>query len=823
MSVLAIKPASVSDALVCPSMLILIVEAGSSRATRFLLVVETCSLMSALASSFVSSTRSCDRASIALAIPVRACSGALVSSAVRIATAFSRPLVSARAAVAILLSARPPAVRSASARHVVELLAQQRPGDRVDIVVEAPAQLLGLPFEAARLPLAARPLLITHDGVTLARRPPRPPARRAPAAPGPLKLLIAIAAPDEGRTASSVLDGERELARIFDALPEHGAQAWPLEVAGLEQITSALKRDQYHVLHLSGHGTRGGIELEDEDGAPQVASASELAQAIVRSGRPLPLVFLSCCDPVTGEDGAERLAQGLLDGGLSQVVAMQGRVSDRYATELAAHFYGELADVPDAEPAAALAHARRELERERRAALQRGDGGAARAPEYATATILCNGMAQPVIAGGTPQPLKQRAAQPMPGPVPQLGVDELVGRKVLLRETLRVLRAPAQHVAGAPPLAGVVLCGMGGVGKSSVAGRIMARLAGEGWLTAATAGSLDLQALTAAVAAALDELDDDRARRLAGQLGEKDADDGVRVSRLSRALRDHRLLLVLDNFEDNLVPGGGEFTEPATGALLDALLRGAVAGRILITSRYPVPGDEPSLRRIDVVSLRSQQGRKLLLRLPGLAQLDRDAAAELLRLSDGHPRLLELVDAALRGDAGRLTAMSARLRELTAELDIDLSVPRGSLRQSTAEAVDLCLLDIALSELIALLSPLQHDLLMQVATSNLPVSADGATAMLAGDDDAVTTDCGAVGAALHGLVERSLVSPIGEHYYVQRWTAQGLKRHDDPTRWRMRNLSSVAHRDSQPPLPLRDRAARDRSTACSAARRVARG
>jgi hypothetical protein len=77
----------------------------------------------------------------------------------------------------------------AAARHVVELLAGQRPGDRVDVVVEAPAQLLGLPFEAARLPVAGRPLLIAHDGLTLARRPPRPPARLAPAAPGPLKLL----------------------------------------------------------------------------------------------------------------------------------------------------------------------------------------------------------------------------------------------------------------------------------------------------------------------------------------------------------------------------------------------------------------------------------------------------------------------------------------------------------------------------------------------------------------------------------------------------------------------------------------------------------
>jgi hypothetical protein len=38
-------------------------------------------------------------------------------------------------------------------------------------------------------------------------------------------------APDEGKTTSTVLDSERELARILGALPEHGAQARTLEVA----------------------------------------------------------------------------------------------------------------------------------------------------------------------------------------------------------------------------------------------------------------------------------------------------------------------------------------------------------------------------------------------------------------------------------------------------------------------------------------------------------------------------------------------------------------------------------------------------------------
>ncbi len=696
------------------------------------------------------------------------------------------------------------------AARVQALLAAPRPGDRLDVVVEAGPGLLGLPFEAARLPVPGRPLLVAQNGVTLVRRPLHPPDRLTPALPGPLKVLVAIAAPDEGKTSASVLDGERELGRILDALDGAGhgrTQAQVLEVAGLGQITKAL-RQGFHVLHLSGHGTPGGIELEDEDGNPVPATAEQLAEAVLRGEQPLPLVFLSCCDRLAGEEDAAGLAERLLAAGLGQIVAMQGSVSDAYATELAARFYDLLADSVDAEPARALALARRDLELERQKATpgSRPAPGAGHAPtrsvdpptppEYATASLFCAGVPQPIIAAGDPQPLTTTFIRRSAGPVPQLGEEDLVGRRVEVREAVRVLCYDQQSVARLGRKAAVALYGIGGVGKSSIAGRVMTRLRERGWVTTAVAGPLDLDRLCQAVRDALDPLDDPPARQLVTKLGEP-VDDELRLSRLGQALTGHRLLLVLDNFEDNLVLGGGSFTEPATEGVVGRLLAGAGQGRLLITSRYPVPGAPASVHELHVGPLSRAQTRKLLLRLRGLAGVAGNELDYLLRVVGGHPRLLELVDALLRGDASRLGAVAGQLRALAADEGIDLSAPRTQLADAVEDAVQLGARHIFLTQLVDLLSPFERDMLLQAAVSNLDIDIDGLAFALTGGPPPDGTRS-AVQAAARTLADRSLLTPMaGGRLFVHRWTADGLRRLDEPDRWRDRARRAADQRRNQ--------------------------
>ena len=222
--------------------------------------------------------------------------------------------------------------------------------EQVDLTIEtADPALICIPFEAASFTNGRIPAL--EPGVRMSRFLAGCGAQKPVPRAGPLKILVAIAAPDENKSRNSVLGYERETQSILDSTEEAqrlgNANVRILEVGSLQEIQRALKQDACHVLHLSGHGSAGMIELEDEDGAPQSTTAEKLAQAIRESGRPAPVIFLASCHSGAGDSETAGLAQDLLRRGVPAVVAMQSAVMDVYATRLAKAFYDALsADEP---------------------------------------------------------------------------------------------------------------------------------------------------------------------------------------------------------------------------------------------------------------------------------------------------------------------------------------------------------------------------------------------------------------------------------------------------------------------------------------------
>lgn len=219
-------------------------------------------------------------------------------------------------------------------------------GTTVEVLVDAEGvELLGLPFEALRLPDDR--LLSTHAAVVMLRRPWALTAGDAPALAGPVKILVAVGAPDEEHTSAAVLDQERELQNILDAVApaqrHENIEVRILEVGHPEVVGAAIESDAYHVLHISCHGLPGALELEDEEGRAVRTTAQQLLDPIRRTGRPLPMVLLNSCHGGVQAEQTASFAEALLRGGVPCVLAMQTSVSDHYATQLARSFYEHLA------------------------------------------------------------------------------------------------------------------------------------------------------------------------------------------------------------------------------------------------------------------------------------------------------------------------------------------------------------------------------------------------------------------------------------------------------------------------------------------------
>ena len=508
----------------------------------------------------------------------------------------------------------------ASQELVAALLNGLAPPDTAEVVLCADGEALALPAELLRLGTAARdeigPLGLM-PAVAVSRRPQAAPgnpgvvpAARTTAPPptaGPLKVLAAVAAPEETRTLNPPLDAEAEMAAVLDAVAPvaatgTAAQVRILEVASLRAIREALAQDAYHVLHLSAHGSPEAVELEDEDGNPVAVTAGELLDALRHAGRTVPLIVLSSCSG--GAAGSGAMATGLIGRGADRVIAMLAPVTDSYATMLARHLYRELAARPELPVGLALARARY-LAQEQHS--RDADPGQLRVPEFGVVTLLASGGDGSLVSLALPAAPLTIATTPPDGKlVRDLPVGALIGRRAQLRAAMAVMRRDPAAVNRFGVTAGVVLTGIGGIGKTALAGRIAARLADEGWLVAVHEGQWNPAALITAVARAVDHVVTQAGSAgTGGELGAAlgllagSGDDGPKLATVAGLLAGLRLLVVFDDFEQNLISGGDGFADPAFEEIFTTLTRaaeaGALAGDVPVPAAGPgpVPGPDP--------------------------------------------------------------------------------------------------------------------------------------------------------------------------------------------------------------------------------------
>jgi hypothetical protein len=546
----------------------------------------------------------------------------------------------------------------------------------------------------------------------------------------------------------------------------------------VEQVRS---RRGYHVVHWSGHGHHNRLELRTEDGGQELLTGQQLVDLFTQAGGFIPrLVFLSAClsgtlvdirnwqqfqaamasqsggdgkqaddrnldDVLQAPPGLHRHGPGPAGHRCAQVIAMRYEVGDDYARALAHRFYQRLLADPAEYPAdSALALARSEL-------LAQQDPAAGFSPvDHATPLIF--GAPSPITAP------RRRSAQldrrrPRPQPLLAGGRTELdppqrfVGRGT---ELTRLADAwlPREQAAVA------VVQGLAGLGKTALAAEAVHLWHTRfDWVLAHQAKPHPLT---------LDEFYRNLDARLAlesrpyrekceaspyAHIYLEPTDRLTGTARYARmrtnlleALRDEAILLVLDNFETNLLAhadsNGYACQDPEWDRLLAELARQLppTASRLLLTTRHrpsalaandghgvlwlplgPLPPAEWSVYVRSHAALRQlyfadDAGWRLVRRL--------------LAVSRGHPLILDRL-ATLAPDRAALRHALDQLEQRGLHTLPDLFVTDQTDAQHQQEQAYLE--DVAIGAVDLLLqcaSPAARRLLWVVTLANEPVTED---------------------------------------------------------------------------------------------------
>ncbi|MEU1755638.1 CHAT domain-containing protein [Micromonospora matsumotoense] len=498
------------------------------------------------------------------------------------------------------------------------ILAALRGADpvRLRIRVGEATFLTGLPWELADL-----------DGLPLARHErlrvsfttvdPAPKEESV----GPLRMLAVFSRP----TGTTALRLRSERQRLETLVTGFG-RAVELEIVQWGVTREALAARLADgggpdLLHVSGHGRHGRILLEGPAGEPDEIGPDELV-ALVRPARDrLRLAFLSACESGVAGDTADLGVRLAAELGCA-VLAMRYPVTDDFAADLAETFYRELIDQGrDADAAAS-------------SAVRAAAGTAAAAARPALS------LAAPVLIG----PGGTRLHAPPVAPPVARGTG-LPGEPAVFvgRDELMTLAGAALRPDSGTPV--LLLTGMAGVGKTTCAVELAHRhRAGFDAVVFWTAPERDA-GLTGGPAAFVDAIDpaaEGDPRRLLARGGTR------------------RHLLVLDNAE-SLLTDGGDWRDPRWAELISALADRPGPTRLILTSRIPpATPTAPRVRQLEVGLLDGGEADALVRQLPQLRRLlhiddegpvagharDRALVAAIRAAAEGHPRLLELADAA---------------------------------------------------------------------------------------------------------------------------------------------------------------------------------
>jgi hypothetical protein len=446
--------------------------------------------------------------------------------------------------------------------------------------------------------------------------------------------------------------------------------------------------DGWDVLHLSGHGKRGVFLLEHADGSPDEVAVADLVAMLRPTRRRVKLAVVSACESAAAvtaqtlrligldeqadqaedqgdasEEGSAGVAASLVDALDCAVVAMRYPVDDDFAVGFGGVLYEH---VLGREQPVDVAVAR---------ALKDASGLSAATP----------GLFGPHAVG---------LMLPVPRGTPRLDPDE-TPTAYLPPEPARFVGRAAAMAAASTALApasgrtAVLLYGMAGAGKTSCALELAYRhqdgFAATAFWQAPTRED-EFDSALANLAVTLETQLGRYGFQMTGHLGSV-LELAAFLPRLRQVMAERGVLLVLDNLE-TLLTAEGIWRDPRWDQLIAALTSHDGESRLVMTSRTAPTGLDGATLVLPVHALSLAEAVALARELPNLrgllhaddvpvrapagsvAALDRDRVRRVLHVVQGHPKLMELADAAA-ADTVRLDAQLAAAEDEAGSLSLD--------------------------------------------------------------------------------------------------------------------------------------------------------
>ncbi len=491
-----------------------------------------------------------------------------------------------------------------------------------------------------------QPVRLMHSRTTVAQ-----PANR------PLRLLFMATSPEN---VDPVLNYEREETTILQATEKQPIDLVVEEsgaVSQLQNLVASFEPNHFDVFHITGHGMiyNGTPQFltEDDPGGVQYTTAEQLAEAF---GRRWPrLLFLSGCHTAQAPNSGTipAMAHALVNAGADAVLGWTRPVYDATGIFAATRLYRLLST---GEPVLeAVASTRREM-----LAKFLRDPNHASCSDWHLLRIYQGVRDTPALVTPLKHPKREKIKRKLPetefldaeGNIKV--ASDVFGRR---RETQRCLKA----LADPGDYYGVFLHGIGGYGKSTIAARLCRRheALNPGFERVVLIGPVD---------------EDKLRQRLSDKFG--GIPEVIEILNQPKMAfkhqltgffkiiegQDRRLLLVLDDFEQNIPQAQVEHGSlrlvtgawSALDALCFALEESGAASRLILTCRYYSEKELPS-NRLFVEGLSRMAptdiGKKTQALVAGIPEEKRDRKREerIVEVSDGNPRLLEWLMKVARG------------------------------------------------------------------------------------------------------------------------------------------------------------------------------